>query len=144
MAERGQLIEDNAGVRAALKASKRLAVLGIKTEARAMQPAYYVPRALQQMGWEIVPVPVYHPEATEILGEPVYRKVADIPGPVDMVIVFRRDQDIPPHIADIIAKKPNYVWFQLGIRNETAAAEFAAAGISVIQDRCSMVEARFV
>ena len=138
------LIEDDAGVRAALKSSKRLAVLGIKTEAQAAQPGYYVASALQRMGWEIVPVPVYYPEAREILGQPVYRKVADIPGDIDMVIVFRRPSDIPPHVADIIAKKPAYVWFQLGIRNEAAAAELAAAGIKVIQDRCSMVEARYV
>ena len=144
MQNRDNMIEDNAGVRAALRDSKRLAILGIKPEAKAAQPAFYVARALQQMGWEIVPVPVYFPAVKEILGQPVYRKVADVPGAIDMVVVFRRAEDIPPHVADIVAARPRYVWFQLGIRNETAAAELAAAGIKVIQDRCTMVEARYL
>ena len=138
------LIEDSAGVRAALKNSKRLAIVGIKTEAQAMQPAFYVPKALQKGGWDIVPVPVYYPETKEILGLPVYRTLADIPGDIDMAIMFRRPNDIPKHVADLIAKKPRFAWFQLGIRNEKAAEELARAGIKVIQDRCSMVEARYV
>ncbi|MEX2280932.1 MAG: CoA-binding protein [Gemmatimonadota bacterium] len=137
------LIEDVNEARGALKASKRLAILGIKPEDHAAQPAHYVPAALQRMGWEILPVPVYYPDVKEILGQPVYRKVADIPDPIDMVVVFRRPNDIPPHVTDIIAKKPAFAWFQLGIRHEEAAAQLAAAGIKVIQDRCTMVEARY-
>jgi uncharacterized protein len=138
------LIEDVAEARQALRDSRRLAILGIKPEGHSSQPAHYVPAALKRMGWEIVPVPVYYPQVTEILGEPVHRNVADVPDAVDMVVVFRRPSDIPPHVPDIIAKKPKYVWFQLGIRNEQAANELAAAGIKVIQDRCTMVEARFI
>jgi predicted CoA-binding protein len=85
---------------------------------------------------------VYYPEATEILGEKVYRKVADIPGEIDMVNVFRRPNDIPPHVDDIIAKHPKAVWFQAGIRNDAAAERLARAGIDVVQDRCLMVELR--
>jgi predicted CoA-binding protein len=76
------------------------------------------------------------------MGSPVYRKLADIPGDIDMVVVFRRPQDIPPHVPDIIAKKPASVWFQLGIRNEEAARQLAEAGIKVVQDRCTMIEHR--
>jgi predicted CoA-binding protein len=144
MSTNSLLIEDSAGIRQALKESRRLAILGIKPEDHAAQPAYYVAEALQRMGWEIVPVPVYYPEVRAILGQPVYRKLADIPGPVDMVVVFRRPRDIPPHVPDIIAKKPMYAWFQLGIRNPEAAESLAEAGIRVIQDRCTMVEARYV
>ena len=79
-----------------------------------------------------------------ILGQTVYRKLTEIPDPVDMVVVFRRPGDIAAHVLDIIACKPKYAWFQLGIRNESAAAELAAAGMKVIQDRCTMVEARYV
>ncbi|HSL69945.1 MAG TPA: CoA-binding protein [Longimicrobiales bacterium] len=136
------LIEDTEGIRRSLRDSKRLAILGIKPEDHASQPAHYVPRALQRGGWEIVPVPVYYPDVREILGQPVYRQLTDIPGMIDMVVVFRRSEDIPPHVQDIIAKQPKYAWFQLGIRNENAATELAAAGIKVIQDRCTMVEAR--
>jgi predicted CoA-binding protein len=87
-------------------------------------------------------VPVYYPDATEILGERVYRKVADVPGDVDMVNVFRRPADIPPHVDDILAKRPSSVWFQLGIRNADAAERLARAGIDVVQDRCLLVELR--
>jgi len=132
------LIEDDEGVERLLRATRRIAVLGIKLE--PSQPAHYVPDYAKRAGMEIVPVPVYYPEATEILGERVYRAVADIPGDVDMVNVFRRPSDIPKHLDDIIAKRPKSVWFQLGIRNEEAAERLAREGIDVVQDRCLMVE----
>jgi predicted CoA-binding protein len=125
-----------------LAESKRIAVLGIKTEAQSDQAAYRVPAYMQREGYEIVPVPVYYPEVTEILGQKVYRKLVDIPGPIDMVNVFRRPQDIDAHVDDIIAKKPRFVWFQLGISNDAAAKRLEAAGIEVVQDRCLMVEHR--
>lgn len=136
---RRHLLESDAQVEALLRTIRRVAVLGIKTP-ESGQPAYYVPHYVQQMGLEIVPVPVYYPEATEILGQPVYRRVADVPGEVDMVNVFRRPSDIPAHVDDILAKRPRSVWFQSGIRNEQAAERFARAGIDVVQDRCLMVE----
>jgi len=135
------LIDTDEGIRQLLERTKRIAVLGIKTE-ESGQPAYYVPEYAQRAGYEIVPVPVYYPDCTEILGEKVYRKVADIPGEVDMVDVFRRPRDIDAHVDDIIAKKPKSVWFQLGIRNDAAAEKFAKAGIDVVQDKCLMVEIR--
>ncbi|MGH7460953.1 MAG: CoA-binding protein [Longimicrobiales bacterium] len=138
------LIEDVNRARQALGESRRLAILGIKPEDHSAQPAFYVPRALVGMGWDIVPVPVYYPEVTHILGRPVYRSLATIPGDIDMVVVFRRSRDIPSHLPDIIAKKPRFAWFQLGIRNDEAAAQLAAAGIAVVQDRCTMVEARYI
>ena len=138
---RSHLIESSAGIRALLEHTKRIAVLGIKTEASGA-PAYYVPEYAQHAGYEIIPVPVYYPEATEILGEKVYRTVAAIPGDVDLVNIFRRPNDIPAHIDDILAKHPRAVWFQSGIRNAVAAERFARAGIDVVQDRCLMVELR--
>ncbi|HZR34681.1 MAG TPA: CoA-binding protein, partial [Nevskia sp.] len=107
---------------------------------QAGQPAYYVPRYLLQAGFEVVPVPVYYPEVTRILDQPVYRRLVDVPGDVDMVDVFRRPQDIPAHLDDILAKRPASVWFQLGIRHDAAAERLARAGIVVVQDRCLMVE----
>jgi len=133
------LVEDDEGVRRVLRETRRVAVLGIKT-AESGQPAYYVPQYAQRAGLEVVPVPVYYPEIREILGEPVYRSVAAVPGPVDMVNVFRRPSDIPAHVDDIIAKRPRFVWFQSGIRNDAAAEKLARAGIDVVQDRCLMVE----
>ncbi|HVO31891.1 MAG TPA: CoA-binding protein [bacterium] len=136
------LVQDPAGIREILKATKRIAVLGMKTEEQADQPAVYVPQSAIDAGYEVIPVLVYYPEVTEVLGRKVYRKVADVPPPVDMVNVFRRPQDIPPHLDDILAAKPKFVWFQLGITNDAAAERLARAGIKVVQDRCLMVELR--
>ena len=137
------LIQDGAGIAALLRDARRIAVLGIKTESQAGQPAFYVPRYLRQAGYEVVPVPVYYPEATEILGERVYRALADVPGEIDIVNVFRRSQDVPPHVDDILQARPKAVWMQSGIRNAEAARRLAEAGIRVVQDRCIMVEHRY-
>ena len=136
------LIEDEAGVRRVVQAAKRVAVLGIKTEAQSGQPAFYVPQYLAEAGVEVVPVPVYYPEVTEILGRKVYRKLADVPGELDLVDVFRRPQDIDGHLEDLLAKRPKAVWFQSGIRNDEVAQRLAEAGIQVVQDRCLMVDHR--
>ena len=132
------LIEDDDAIQHLLDATHRIAVLGIKVE--PSQPAHYVPEYAQHAGFEIVPVPVYYPDVVEILGQPVYRTVAQVPGDVDMVNVFRRSHRVPDHVDDIIAKKPTSVWMQLGIRNDDAAERLARAGIAVVQDRCLMVE----
>jgi uncharacterized protein len=139
---RERIITDDAGIRDILAATKRVAVLGIKTEARADQPAFYVPKFLADRGLEVVPVPVYYPDAKQILGRPVYRKVADVPGEIDLVDVFRRSADVAGHVDDLLAKRPRAVWLQLGIRNDAAAGALAKAGILVVQDRCLMVEWR--
>ncbi|MDP2270737.1 MAG: CoA-binding protein [Archangium sp.] len=135
-----RLIEDEAGISALVNGLKRVAVLGIKTEGQRGQPAYSVPQYMQRVGVEVVPVPVYYPEVTEILGQPVFRTIAAIPGELDLVDVFRRPQDIDQHVDDIIAKRPKAVWFQLGIRNDEAAKKLVEAGIDVVQDRCLLVE----
>lgn len=121
---------------------QRIAVLGMKTEAQRDQPAFYVPEYMAGVGYDIVPVPVYYPEVTEIMGRPVYRTVASVAPPVDMVNVFRRSHHIPPHVDDISAARPRVVWLQLGIRNDQAAETWARAGIQVVQDRCLLVEHR--
>ena len=81
-------------------------------------------------------------EVTEILGEKVYRRLADIPGEIDMINVFRRSQDVFPHVEAIIERKPKSVWLQLGIRDDNSAERMAKAGIKVVQDLCLMVEHR--
>jgi predicted CoA-binding protein len=135
-------ITDEAEVEALVKSLKRVAVLGIKTEKQTGQPAFEVPAWVQDQGVEVVPVPVYYPDVTEILGEKVYRSVSAIPGELDLVDVFRRPQDIDQHVDDLIAKKPRAVWFQLGIRNDAAAKRLIDAGIDVVQDRCLLVDYR--
>jgi uncharacterized protein len=136
------IIRDEDGILEVLRQARRVAVLGIRTEARSSAAAYYVPAYLQRAGYEIVPVPVYHADATEILGEPVYRRLADVPGELDLVVVFRRSSDVPAHLDDMLAARPRAVWFQLGIRNDAVAAALADAGIDVVQDRCTMIDHR--
>jgi predicted CoA-binding protein len=142
---RRNLIEDDEHrIAELLRSARRVAVLGIKTEAQRGQPAFYVPASLQQMGLAIVPVPVYFPDAKEILGEKVYRKVAEIPGEIDIVDVFRRPADVAQHLPDLLAKHPRAVWLQSGIRDDRTAEALARAGILVVQDRCLMVEYRSI
>lgn len=135
------LTSDN-DIRTLLEETRRIAILGIKPESRADQPAFYVSKYVQDSGYEIVPVPVYYPDVTEILGKHVFRDLRLIPGDLDMVIVFRRPQDIGRHVDEIIEKSPRSVWFQLGITNDPAAEAFASAGIKVVQNLCIMVEHR--
>ena len=139
---RENLITSPESIARIVREHRRIAVLGIKTEAQRDQPAFYVAEYMARAGYDIVPVPVYYPDATEILGRPVYRTVQAVPAPVAMVNVFRRPRDIPPHVEDILAARPRVVWLQLGIRHEAAAETWAKAGIQVVQDRCLLVEHR--
>jgi predicted CoA-binding protein len=142
MNDRAKLIEDAQGICQLLSQVKRVAVLGIKTEQHAGQPAFYVADYLVKAGLEVVPVPVYYPEVKEILGRPVYRKLTEVPGEIDLVDVFRKPTDLDAHLEELLAKRPKAVWFQLGIRNDQAAAKLVQAGIQVVQDHCLMVEHR--
>jgi len=136
------LITNSAAIANLLNQTRTIAVLGIKTEAQADQPAFYVPSYLHSAGLHIIPVPVYYPKATRILGQQVYRRLVDIPIDVDLVNVFRRSEDVPPHVEDIFAKMPKAVWLQSGIRHDAVAETLAKAGIKVVQDRCLMVDHR--
>jgi predicted CoA-binding protein len=137
---RANLIEDDAGVLDVLRHARRIAVLGIRPESHAHKPAHAVPHYLQERGYEVVPVPTQQAGEGTILGRPTYRAVADVPGEVDVVDVFRRPEDIDAHVEDLIRKHPKVVWFQLGIRNDAAAERLARAGIRVVQDRCMKLE----
>lgn len=136
------LIEEDEGVRNLVRRIRRVAVLGIKTEAQASQPAFYVAESLFRAGLEVIPVPVYYPEVTQILGQPVFRKLADIPGPVDCVDVFRRPEHLESHLEDILKKRPYSVWLQLGISHPPFAKRLTDEGIFVVQNRCLLVEYR--
>lgn len=142
MSWRQNILTKSSEIRELLNTTRTIAVLGIKTETQASQPAFYVPSYLKRAGFQIIPVPVYYPSVTQILGEPVFRKLLDIPIDIDLVNVFRRSQDVPPHVEDILATMPKAVWLQSGIRNDAAAETLAKAGIKVVQDRCLMVDHR--
>ncbi len=125
-----------------LKYTKTIAVLGIKPESHAYAPAFYVPKYMADAGYEIIPVPVYYPDITTILGKPVYRDLSEISGEIDLLNVFRRSEDIHKHTEEILENMPKAVWFQLGIRNDEVAEKLAEAGIKVVQNLCLMVEHR--
>ena len=87
---KANLIDDDAGIGQILRDTRIIAVLGIKPESRAGQPAHFVPAYMAQNGYEVIPVPVYFPEVTVMLGRQVFRSLVAIGKPVDMVNVFRR------------------------------------------------------
>ncbi len=140
---RENLVVEEARIFALAHEAKRIAVLGIKTEAHSTEAAFYVAEYLVSAGVDVVPVPVYFPDATQILGRPVFRRLRDVPPPqIDIVDVFRRARDVPAHVEDILAARPRAVWLQLGIENDEAAEQLARAGILVVQDRCLMIDHR--
>lgn len=134
------ILTEEIDIKRVLAEADRVVVLGIKPESRSGQPAHYVPAYLKRVGYDVVPAPVYYPDVTEILGEPVERDLRSIEGGVDVVDVFRRAEDIDQHVDDIIALNPRVVWFQSGIRNDAAARRLSAAGIDVVQDRCMLAD----
>jgi len=136
------MIESDDDLRVLLARTRRIAVLGIKTVTQRGQPAIEVPRYLDRAGFDLVPVPVYYPEVETILGRPVFRRLVDVPGDIDLVNVFRKPADLAGHLDDILAKHPAAVWLQSGIRDDAFASALMAAGIDVVQDRCLMVEHR--
>ena len=135
------LVDDDAGLTRILREARTVAVLGAKT-GRA-EPAYYVPDYLAHQGYRLSLV---NPTlaGTRVLDVPVVATLADLPGPVDLIDVFRRPEFLPGHAAEILALpwRPAVVWFQLGIRNDAAAERLAREGIRVVQDRCMMPEHR--
>lgn len=139
---RENLLDDDQAIRDVLANAQTIAVLGIKTEAQAGQPAFEVPDYLAVIGFDVIPVPVYFPEVTCILGRPVLRSLAAIDVTIDIVDVFRRAKDLAAHLEDILAARPKVVWLQSGIRDDSFAETLARAGIRVVQDRCLMVEHR--
>ena len=140
MSATAQRVTDDAQVHQLLRDASRIVVLGIKPESHASQPAHSVPAYMAAHGYEIVPAPVRYPEVTTILDTPVQRDLRAISGPVDILNVFLKPQDIPQHVEAIIALHPATVWLQLGIRHDEVADQLVEAGINVIQDRCIKVD----
>lgn len=126
-------------IRTILTSSPTIAVLGVHTEPE--KAAFYVPEYLHDEGYKIIGV---NPRFTgrELFGEQVRATLAEIQQPVDIVDVFRKAEDIPGHVEDILAMKPRpkVVWFQLGIKNDDAAKILEAAGIVVVQNRCTLAD----
>jgi len=116
--------------------AKTIAVVGLSSNpARA---SFGVSRFLQRHGYRIIPV---NPQETEVLGEKAYPSVKDIPGPVDIVDIFRRPARVPEVIDDVLQKEGiRCIWMQEGVVNPEAARKAEAAGLPVVMDRCILKE----
>lgn len=112
-----------------------LTVFGLSTN--PAKAAHAVPAAMQAAGFRIIPV---HPSATEILGEPAYRSLADVPEPVEVVNVFRPAAEAPGIVRQAVAIGAKAVWLQLGLRSEEARTVAADAGLRYVEDQCIAVE----
>jgi hypothetical protein len=126
-------------LREILTTSPTIAVLGLHHEPE--KAAFYVPEYLHDEGYRIIGV---NPQLAgkKMFGENVRKTLAEIDEPVDLVDVFRRAELIPQHVEDILAMepRPKVVWFQLGIKHEDAARILEAAGITVVQNRCTLAD----
>jgi predicted CoA-binding protein len=129
---------DDSTLRRVLSQTRTVALVGAspRGEKRA---SWRVMRFLQQRGYKVYPV---NPDAVgqEIHGEPVLASLADVPEPIDMVDIFRRSSQVAPVVDDAIAAGAKFVWMQLDVVDETAAAKAEAAGMTVIMDRCPAIE----
>ena len=131
----GQAVDDSAGLRRVLSNCRRIAVVGLSAEWH--RPSYFAAKYMQQHGYRIVPV---NPRYTEVLGEPCFARLEDIPGPVDMVDVFRRSQDVLTIAQSAVAIGARCLWQQLGVVNLEADALVRAAGMQSVMDRCVKIE----
>jgi predicted CoA-binding protein len=118
-------------IRALLERVKTIAVVGLSP--RPDRPSHSVARALQRFGYRIVPV---RPALTEVLGEPAYARLTDIPFAVDLVDVFRAPEHVPAIVEEAIAIGAPAIWLQDGVVHEAAAERARAAGLTVVMDRC--------
>lgn len=129
-------VEDDSGrLRRILGQCRRIAVVGLS--ANEMRPSFFAAKYLQDHGYEVVPV---NPNYREILGQTCYASLEDIPGPVDMVDLFQRAEQVMPFVEQAIRIKAKVIWMQLGIVNEAAAEQARAAGLEVVMDRCVKIE----
>lgn len=132
---------DDAAIRRILEATRTIAVLGAHDD--PTKAACYVPQYLHRMGYRVLGV---NPKLAgqRLHGTTVVATLAELPEPVDMVDVFRRPEQLPAHLPELLAMQPRpaVVWLQLGIRHDGVAESLRAAGIEVVQDRCTLADHR--
>ncbi len=126
---------DDEAIRRLLEKVRRIAVVGLSPKPH--RDSHRVARYLLESGYEIVPV---YPREEQILGQKVHRRVQDVAGAVDLVDVFRRSEDLPEVIDDAITARAGALWLQLGCIDEDGARRARDAGLTVVMDRCLMVE----
>ncbi|MFY0680574.1 MAG: CoA-binding protein [Thalassovita sp.] len=133
------MLNSDADLKRILSDAKRIAVVGVSmNEAR---PSHYVARFLAQQGYEVIPVNPGH-AGKEVFGCTVVASLADIDGPVDMVDIFRRSDQVMPIVQSALERFPDLksVWMQIGVEDEAAAALARARGVDVVMNRCPKIE----
>ena len=130
---------DDAYISGILNSVKTIAIVG--ASANDVRPSYFVTKYLIDKGFEVYPVNPGH-AGKEILGRLTYAKMSDIPGPIDMVDIFRASSSVPPIVEEVLALDPlpKVIWMQLTVRNDEAAAKAEAAGVKVVMNRCPKIE----
>ena len=128
---------DDETLRQALIGARNIAVVGLSD--RPSRPSYGVARYLKEQGYRIIPV---NPNITEVFGEKAYPDLTSVPDAIDLVDIFRRSSQVGPVVDEAITKGVQTIWMQLGIVDEAAAARARAAGITVIMNRCTLIEHR--
>ncbi|MBL8227585.1 MAG: CoA-binding protein [Bryobacterales bacterium] len=122
-----------------LKSSKTIAVVGLSS--RKFRASYGVSQYMQEQGYRIIPV---NPGETEVLGEKCYAALADVPGKIDIVNIFRRPEFVPDIVEEAIRLGARAVWMQEDVIHEEAAARARQAGLAVVMDRCILKEHRAI
>ena len=118
-----------------IRDARTVAVVGVSSNPK--RPSNEVSTYLQNQGFRVYMV---NPRETEVLGQPAYASVSDLPEEVDIVDIFRRSEDVPPIVNDAIAAGAKTIWLQLDISTEEAEAGAREAGLDVIVDRCTKIE----
>jgi len=122
-------------IEAILSGSKTVAVVGISD--KPDRPSHKVAKYLQERGYRVIPV---NPLLTEVLGEKAYRSLAEIPGRVDLVDVFRKSEYVLPIAEEAVRIRARFFWMQEGVENDRAREILDAAGIPCVMDRCVKME----
>lgn len=126
---------DDDSLRRLLEKAHRIVIVGLSPKPH--RDSHRVALYLQERGYEIVPV---YPREERILGEKVHRSVRDVTGAIDVVDVFRRREEIPNVVEDVLASSAKALWLQLGCVDERAALQASERGLEVVMDRCLMVD----
>lgn len=124
-------------IKALLENAKSIAVVGISP--RPERPSHRIASRLVGWGYQVIPV---RPAISEVLGLKAYARLSDVPGPIDLVDVFRNPEDAGPIVDECIALGVPAVWLQEGVVNEAAAQRALDAGMTVVMDRCISTEYR--
>ena len=128
-------MDDSEKLRRILRSARTIAVVGLS--AQWHRPSYFAAKYMQDHGYRVIPV---NPTYDSVLGEKCYKRLADIPEPVDIVDCFRKSEEIPALAEDAIAIGAKVLWMQLGVRNPDARRRAESAGLEVVEDHCVKIE----